>query len=95
MYDLFTGLLGLTRLEGLEHVTVNMPVCFISGDSDPVGQMSKGVLQVAQQFRDAGLKDVTVKLYHNARHELFNEMNRDEVIADLSAWLEQAVRKLY
>ncbi len=94
-YDLFTGLLGLTRLEGLEHVTVNMPVCFISGDSDPVGQMSKGVLQVAQQFRDAGLKDVTVKLYHNARHELFNEMNRDEVIADLSAWLEQAVRKLY
>ena len=94
-YDLFTGLLGLTRLEGLQHVTVSMPVCFISGDSDPVGQMSKGVLQVAQQFRDAGLKDVTVKLYHNARHELFNEMNRDEVIADLSAWLDQTVRKLY
>ena len=94
-YDLFTGLLGLTKVQGLEHVNVDMPVCFISGDSDPVGQMSKGVLTVAQQFRDAGLRDVTVKLYHNARHELFNEMNRDEVMADLYAWLDQALRKLY
>ncbi len=94
-HDMFTGLLGLTRLEGLEHVNVDMPVCFISGDSDPVGGMSKGVLTVADQFKKAGLKDVTVKLYHNARHELFNEMNRDEVIADLSAWLEQTMRKLY
>ena len=94
-FDLFTGLLGLTRLSGLQHVSVDMPVCFISGDSDPVGQMSKGVLQVAQQFRDAGIKNVTVKLYHNARHELFNEMSRDEVIAGLSAWLEETLRKLY
>lgn len=94
-YDLFTGLLGLTRLAELEHVPADMPICFISGDSDPVGQMSKGVLTVAEQFRSAGLKDVTVKLYHNARHEIFNEMNRDEVIADLSAWLEQTMRKLY
>ena len=94
-FDLFTGLLNLTRLEGLEHVPTDMPVCFISGDSDPVGQMSKGVLEVSRQFKNAGLKDVTVKLYHNARHELFNEMNRDEVIADLSAWLEQTLRKLY
>ena len=94
-HDLFTGLLGLTRLEGLEHVNVDMPICFISGDSDPVGSMSKGVLTVADHFKEAGLKDVTVKLYHNARHELFNEMNRDEVIADLAAWLEQTMRKLY
>ena len=94
-YDMFTGLLGLTRLKALEHIPVDMPVCFISGDSDPVGQMSKGVLTVAQQFRDAGLKDVTVKLYHNARHEIFNEMNRDEGMADLAAWLEQTLRKLY
>ena len=94
-YDMFTGLLGLTHLEGLSHVPMDMPVCFISGDSDPVGQMSKGVLTVAGQFRDAGLKDVTVKLYHNARHELFNEMNREEVMSDLCAWLEQAMRKLY
>ena len=69
--------------------------CFISGDNDPVGQMSKGVLKVANQFKNAGLKDVTVKLYHNARHELLNEMNRDEVMADLSAWLDQVMRKIY
>ena len=93
-YDLFTGLLGLTRLGGLEHVPVTMPVCFISGDSDPVGQMGKGVLKVSQQFMEAGIKDVTVRLYHNARHELFNEMNRAEVINDLCGWLDETVRKL-
>lgn len=93
-YDLFTGLLGLTDLSGLERANKAMPICFISGDSDPVGQMSKGVLTVANQYRDYGFTNVTVKLYNNARHELFNEMNRDEVMADLIAWLEKSLRQI-
>ena len=56
--------------------------------------MSKAVLTVADQFRDAGMKNVTVKLYSNARHEVFNEMNRDEVMADLCAWLDLRLREL-
>ncbi len=93
-YDMFTGLLGLRDVSKLKHVNTDLPVCFISGDSDPVGQMSKGVLMVAREFRDAGLTDVTVKLYNHARHELLNEMNRDEVMADLCAWLEKCLRKI-
>ena len=92
LFDLFTGLIRLTDLRDMERVNPALPVCFLSGDSDPVGGMSKGVLAVADQFRDAGLKNVTVKLYSNARHEVFNEMNRDEVMADLCAWLEKAIR---
>ena len=42
---------------------------------------------MAEQFKKAGMENVTVKLYQDARHELFNELNRDEVTADLIAWL--------
>ena len=65
----------------------------MSGDKDPVGgQNAEGVKIVAQQFRDAGVKDVTVKLYENGRHEMFNEINRDEVTADLIAWLDSRLQ---
>ena len=39
-------------------------------------------------FRRAGCRDLTVKLYPGARHELLNEINRQEVFSDLLAWLE-------
>ena len=43
---------------------------------------------VGQRYRDAGVADVTVRLYPGARHETLNETNRDEVTADLVAWLD-------
>jgi alpha-beta hydrolase superfamily lysophospholipase len=43
------------------------------------------------RLRDAGLTDVTLVVYPGARHEVFNETNRDEVVADLLAWLERVV----
>ena len=51
--------------------------------------------KVADDFRKAGMQDVTVKLYPDARHELFNETNRDEVDVDLAAWLEAALDKTF
>ena len=47
---------------------------------------------MARQFRDAGMKNVTVKLYEGGRHEMFNEINRDEVTADLIGWLDEKVK---
>jgi alpha-beta hydrolase superfamily lysophospholipase len=70
-----------------------LPVYFMSGDHDPVGRMGEGVKKAAEQFQKAGMKDVTVKLYPGARHELFNEINRDEVTADLADWLSGRIRK--
>ena len=87
--DFFGGLLALTDEGRLSSMPKDLPVYFMSGDHDPVGQMGKGVRQVAEQFKKAGMKDITVKLYHDARHELFNEINREEVIGDLTAWLRE------
>ena len=57
-----------------------------------LGTQGKGVNTVAQQFRDAGVRDVTVRLYPGARHELFNETNRDEITAELIDWLNRHMK---
>lgn len=90
--DFFTGLEALTYEKDLRAMPRDLPVYFMSGDHDPVGQMGEGVKKVAAQFRRAGMKDVTVKLYPDARHELFNELNRDEVTNDLIGWLEEKIK---
>lgn len=91
-YDLFSGLYDLTRLDRLRATPVGLPVLFISGDADPVGMKGEGVKTVAGQFRQAGLSDVTIRLYEGARHELFNEINREEVQRDLIRWLQASLK---
>lgn len=93
--DFFGGLMALTDEKRLENMPGDLPVYFLSGDRDPVGQMGKGVEKVAAAFRRAGMDDVTVKLYPGARHELFNETNKEEVDADLAAYLGYALKKTF
>ena len=85
--DLFRGLIRLADLTEMRSIPKDLPLLLFSGDHDPVGGMGEGVRKVAEEFRQAGLTDVTVKLYPDARHETFNELNREEVYADLVRWL--------
>ena len=64
------------------------PVYLFSGDMDPVGDYGKGVEQVFQWIKDAGVQDVQLKLYPGGRHEMLNEVNRAQVYADVLAWCE-------
>lgn len=91
--DFFGGLMALTDESRLKAMPKDLPVYFMSGDHDPVGQMGEGVQKVAEQFKNAGMKDVTVKLYKDARHELFNELNREEVTFDLISWLDRRLAR--
>ena len=91
-YDMFGGLKELSKLERLKAMPKELPVYFLSGAMDPVGAAGVGLKTVAEQFKNAGMKDVTVKLYEGGRHEMFNEINRDEVTADLIAWLDKKVK---
>ncbi|MBF0931470.1 MAG: hypothetical protein HXK04_07780, partial [Actinomyces graevenitzii] len=51
----------------------------------------KGVRAVARTLQKASLSEVTMRLYPEARHEILNELNRDEVIADLLAWAHSVI----
>jgi alpha-beta hydrolase superfamily lysophospholipase len=64
----------------------DLPIYFLAGEADPVGGGGALVTMVADRYRKAGMTDVAIKLYSEARHEVFNETNRKEVEADLVAW---------
>jgi alpha-beta hydrolase superfamily lysophospholipase len=66
-----------------------LPVLLLAGRRDPVGgEDAAQVTALAELLRDRGLP-VEERLYPDARHEVFNETNRDEVTADLLAWLDR------
>lgn len=89
----FRGLLLLTDRSRLSRLPKALPILMISGDRDPVGAFGVGVKAVEKEYREAGMEQVQLKLYEGARHELFNETNRDEVTADLASWLDALCRK--
>ncbi|WP_410982146.1 alpha/beta fold hydrolase [Bacillus cereus] len=85
--ELFNGVLEVNRLEEYQKTPKDLPIHIFSGDRDPVGDMGKGVKEVYDMYKKCGVKDVTLRLYENGRHEMFHEVNRDEVFQDLISWL--------
>ena len=65
-----------------------IPILVIAGDHDPVGDNGTSVRALAERYDAAGKGPITLRLYPGARHEVFNEINRDEVTADLRTWLD-------
>lgn len=68
----------------------NCPIFLISGDADPVGNYGKGVKKAMQYYKSNAFK-VKIKLYESGRHEMLNEVNREEVFYDLSNWLKAQI----
>ena len=89
-YGFVAGLLEMTAdamtPEGLGRIPTRVPVLLLTGEADPVSDGGKGVRELEARMRAAGL-DVTALYYPDARHEVFNETNRDEVTGDLLAWM--------
>jgi len=76
--------------EAISKIRKDLPLYIFSGDLDPVGLNGELVSLVAERYRDAGIRKIDLKLYENARHEVFNETNRDEVTADFVAWAQKS-----
>jgi alpha-beta hydrolase superfamily lysophospholipase len=66
----------------------DLPMLIVSGDADPLAGGGALIETVGQRYREAGITDVTVRLFPEARHEIFNETNRDEVTAVVIDWLD-------
>lgn len=85
--DLFTGLLQIADPRELQRLPRDLPVHIIGGDADPVSA-GGGLKQLQGRLQQAGLSQVSLQLYDDARHEILNETNRDQVLADLTEWLD-------
>lgn len=70
----------------------DLPIYLFAGARDPVGEDGRSVTRLAEAYRAAGLRRVTLRLYPEARHEVLNERNRDEVVRELLAWLDEVLR---
>jgi len=75
--------------ERLAAIRSDLPIYLVSGSADPLAGGGELIELVAGRYRDAGVDDVTVAIYPDARHEVFNETNRDEITAALIAWIDR------
>ena len=73
--------------ENAAKIPKKLPLFIVSGEQDPVGGLGKGVMDVYEMYKSAGIQDLTYKLYDNDRHEILNETDREVVSSDLLAWM--------
>ena len=87
--DLFRLLDSVTGPKWSDRVPKDLPIVLFSGEMDPVGSYGKGPRQVYGWLKASGVRDLSLKLYPDARHELHNELNRDEFLEDVVAWCDR------
>ena len=88
-HQLFDGLIEISKLNNLKKIKNDLPILLFGGDKDPVGNMGKGIPNLEKKLRQSGHKSVTSHLYKDGRHEMLNEINREDVYKDVTDWLLQ------
>lgn len=87
-YNMFKGLRMMNKQEKEGNALKSLPMFFVSGAEDPVGEFGKGVEKVAAGYRNRGYQNVQVKLYQNDTHEILNELDRETVYQDILNFLK-------
>lgn len=83
-------ILYVTDKKNIKKLREDMPVLLASGDSDPVGEYGKAVARVYKEYHEY-IDDIELNLYEECRHELQNELNREEFFADIYDWLTRHI----
>ena len=91
--DMYAGIAAMQNTGGVETIPKSLPIYVFSGAEDPVHGQERGLMRMVDAYRRAGIAQVDYKLYPGARHEVFNETNRDEVVGDLIGWLDQSLAR--
>jgi alpha-beta hydrolase superfamily lysophospholipase len=88
--QMFAGMRQSAMPANVAAIKKNLPVYVLAGADDPVHREEAGLIKLVEAYRQAGLS-VDYKLYPEGRHEMLNETNRVEVVAQLLEWLEGAL----
>lgn len=86
-YYFFKGIRDAFKKEHVQAIPKHIPVYAFAGDKDPVGLQGKGFLQLIENWKNVGMKDISFHLYKDGRHEMMNEINREEVLGNIIQWL--------
>lgn len=87
-YNMFTGMQRMNKQEKEGKLPKDLPLLITSGQDDPVGNFGKSVENLYKFYQKSGCKDVTLKLYPGDRHEILNELDRENVYQDILSWME-------
>ena len=92
-YEFFSHLQYIENKKNFDKIPKDLPIYILSGDEDPVGDFGRGVQNLNKRYKKQGVKDLNMKLYEGARHELLNEINRAEVMEDIILWLDKRLEE--
>ncbi|MBQ9031630.1 MAG: lysophospholipase [Parasporobacterium sp.] len=90
-YHMFSGIQIAQSKEHIGAIPKDLPMLIVSGDKDPVGRFGADIKAAYQIYKEAGLRDLQMKLYPEDRHEILNELDRNQVYEDLEKWLTDRI----
>ena len=91
---LFDVLEFIQKPQNKVKIPKDLPLLFISGDMDPVGNYGKSVEQIYKDYKASGIQDIDIKLYKDGRHEILNELNYEDVYNDIYNWLKERIENI-
>ena len=89
--EMLDGMLYTSQIDNMKKMDKDMPILILSGDKDPVGDFGKGVNRTYKALKKAGIEDVKMQMYHNARHDILHEDCTDSVKNDIYSWIKTIV----
>jgi alpha-beta hydrolase superfamily lysophospholipase len=89
--DMLVMIKNMHKRGNLDKIRRALPIYILGGSKDPVGGMGENITALVDKYNKIRIKDLEFVLYPDARHECFNEINRDEVFANLIKWLERHI----
>jgi alpha-beta hydrolase superfamily lysophospholipase len=82
----------LSAASALANIRADLPMLLVAGEQDPLNARLSGVRLLEQKLRDAGVQKIESRYYEGGRHEMLNEINREEVTRDIVDWLNTVLR---
>lgn len=87
--EMINGMLFTGRLKNQKKMDKEIPILLLSGDKDPVGEYGTGVKCACKSFKKAGIKDVSMKIYEELRHNIFLEDEKMSIFEDIYNWSKE------
>ena len=88
-YVLFSVIKQACSKKVINSVPKDLPVYFVAGEKDPVGDYGKGIVKACNKFHKAGIKNVSITLYDDCRHEILNDDCKEQVQSDILLFLTE------
>jgi len=87
-WTLFSTIGFIQKRKNIEKLPKKLPILFVAGDADPVGNYGKSVKKIYERYKKHGVEDISLILYPDVRHELINEVEYLNIYQDILSWIE-------